>query len=306
MRFLALALAWVLAAGAALAQGAYKYRDADGHWVFTDQPPPTGVASDSFKRAPEEAKLNIAVTREDDEVATRLIAVNDCFCTVTVDITILRSELAGLGAGANIRDTVEPRTRKTVTLVKGTGNRKAGLLYKWSATLGSPYAVHKPPLPYRVPFGVGSTFLVTQAYPSQVTHVTAESRYAIDFALPDGTPVYAAREGTVINARHDSFRGAVDAVMLDQANVVEILHDDGSIAVYAHLHWDSIRVRIGQHVARGEYIANSGNTGFSSGPHLHFAVILNSGSENVSVPVQFAGPAGTSTAALNQTPLTAY
>jgi murein DD-endopeptidase MepM/ murein hydrolase activator NlpD len=94
--------------------------------------------------------------------------------------------------------------------------------------------------------------------------------------------------------------------MLDQANVVEILHDDGSIAVYAHLHWDSIRVRIGQHVARGEYIANSGNTGFSSGPHLHFAVILNSGSENVSVPVQFAGPAGTSTAALNQTPLTAY
>ena len=190
--------------------------------------------------------------------------------------------------------------------MKGTGNRKAELLYKWSATLGSPYAVHRPSMPYRVPFGVGSTFMVTQAYPSQVTHVSAESRYAIDFALPDGTPVYAAREGVVINARHDSFRGAVDPVMLDQANVIEVLHDDGTIAVYAHLQWDSIRVHSGQHVARGEYIANSGNTGLSTGPHLHFAVIMNGGRDNISVPVEFTGPAGTSTSALDRTPLTAY
>ena len=57
--------------------------------------------------------------------------------------------------------------------------------------------------------------------------------------------------------------------------MVQILHEDGTIAVYAHLHWDSIRVRIGDHVSRGQYIANSGSTGFSSGPHLHFAVIRN-------------------------------
>jgi septal ring factor EnvC (AmiA/AmiB activator) len=51
--------------------------------------------------------------------------------------------------------------------------------------------------------------------------------------------------------------------LLDQANMVEILHDDGTIGVYAHLHWDSVRVRPGQHVQhvqRGEYIADSGNT----------------------------------------------
>lgn len=305
MRFLALCLALVLA-GTALGQAAYKYRDAAGHWVFTDQPPPAGVASDPIKRTPQELKLNILVTRVEDADATRLIAVNDCLCTVTITITILKSDLAGLGAGATIRDSLEPRTQKTLARVPGSDNRKADVVFTWSAALGSPYATHKPAMPYRAPFDIGSTYLVSQAYPSQVTHAAADSRYAVDFALPDGTPVYAAREGVVINARHDFFHGAVDPVMLDQANIIEILHDDGSIALYAHLHWDSIRVRIGQKVARGEYIANSGNTGFSSGPHLHFAVVVNGGNEDVSVPVEFTGATGAGRAALDRKPLTAY
>lgn len=65
----------------------------------------------------------------------------------------------------------------------------------------------------------------------RTTHDTPEAQYAVDIALPDGTPVYAAREGTVINLRHDSFRGAATPLLLDQANMVEVLHDDGTIAV---------------------------------------------------------------------------
>ena len=103
-----------------------------------------------------------------------------------------------------------------------------------------------------------------------------------------------------------SSRGAALPAMLDQANVVEILHDDGTIAAYAHLQWDSIRVRIGQHVARGEYIANSGNTGFTSGPHLHFVVWRNAGDADVSVPVQFGGSGGTAVTPLTSIELTAF
>jgi murein DD-endopeptidase MepM/ murein hydrolase activator NlpD len=64
------------------------------------------------------------------------------------------------------------------------------------------------------------------------------------------------------------------------------------MSLYAHLNWNSIRVKPGQHVARGEYLADSGNTGFSTGPHLHFVVQRNSGGALVSVPLEFAGSGG--------------
>ncbi|MGB5690717.1 MAG: M23 family metallopeptidase, partial [Woeseiaceae bacterium] len=80
----------------------------------------------------------------------------------------------------------------------------------------------------------------------------------------------------------------------DLANIVRVLHDDGTFAVYAHLNWNSIRVNPGERVHAGQYIADSGNTGFSSGPHLHFAVQRNVGMFVESLPVTFRGPGDSS------------
>jgi len=300
------ALVFTLPSATVMAQTGYKYRDANGQWVFTDQAPASGAANDSFSLGPKDSTLHLAVDRNDEGESTQLIAINECLCVVTFKVAIIESGVAAIPDGAKYLATLEPGTRQI--LVRGTraGTAKAVLNYFWMAVLGSPDAVHNPPRPYRVPFGVGSTYLISQAFPSRITHTTPDSEYAVDIALPDGTPIYAAREGTVINARHDSFRGAAAPVMLDQANVIEILHDDGTIGLYAHLHWDSIRVRIGAHVARGQYIANSGNTGFTSGPHLHFAVLRNAGAANVSVPIEFGGIADVALTPMTQMPLTAY
>jgi murein DD-endopeptidase MepM/ murein hydrolase activator NlpD len=303
-------LGLLLAIGAVAAgrggQPAYKYRDADGHWVFTDQAPPEGVHSDALAlKGQPDTRLNIAAIRYEDANSVQLVGLNDCLCVITLELTILKSEVEGLPVGATLRAVIEPRTRKTL-MQAPRPTRDSQLEFRWSASLGSPDAQHQPSTPYRVPYGIGSSFRVSQAYPSRLTHTLPENFYAIDFALPDGTPVYAAREGLVINARHDHFKGAADPLMLDQANVVQILHSDGTIAVYAHLHWDSIRVHIGEHVTRGQYIANSGSTGFSSGPHLHFAVTRNTGEDEISVPVEFVGPGGQPVAAVDQTLMTAY
>lgn len=107
--------------------------------------------------------------------------------------------------------------------------------------------------------------------------------------MPVGTGVYAARSGIVIEVASDFFQSGTDlTVDGPRANVVRVHHDDGTMSLYGHLNWNLIRVVPGQRVERGEYLADSGNTGFSTGPHLHFAVQRNSGGSIVSVPTQFA------------------
>lgn len=294
------------AAGTAAAQSAVRYRDANGQWVFTDRAPAAAAASgETLNLSSAPGTLHVAIERNDGPDATRLTAVNDCLCIITLSATITQSDFAALPVNREYHLTLQPNSRQMLAEVR-PALAAAHLTLQWKMGLGSPQAVHRPQLPYRAPFAVGSTFMVSQAYPARLTHVTPDSQYAVDFALPDGTPVYAAREGLVINVRHDSFRGAPEAAMLDQANVVEILHGDGTIGVYGHLHWDSIRVRIGQHVGRGEYIANSGNTGFTTGPHLHFAVWRNTPAGDVSVPIQFAGIGDSPVTASTASTLTAY
>ncbi|HEY0747014.1 MAG TPA: M23 family metallopeptidase [Steroidobacteraceae bacterium] len=300
------ALSLAFASATLWAQTAYKYRDANGQWVYTDQPPTSDSPSNTFSLRHEKFALSIAVNREDDAELTQLTAKNDCLCVITIKVTIVHSGYPTVADGTDYRATLEAGTRQTLLKVVRPAIGNTTLQYTWKAALGSPTALHNPTRPYRVPFSLGSAFPISQAYPSRITHTTADSQYAVDIVVPDGTPVYSAREGTVINARHDFFRNAAAPVMLDQANLIEILHSDGTIALYAHLHWDSIRVRIGDHVVRGQYIADSGNTGFATGPHLHFAVIRNAGDENVSVPIQFEGYAGIPTTPATGMLLTAY
>jgi murein DD-endopeptidase MepM/ murein hydrolase activator NlpD len=299
-------LAFVLLSHMLWAQTAYRYRDANGQWVFTDQAPASNAPADSFSLGHDKGAMHLSIIREDDAQSTRLTAVNECLCVATFQVTITHSAFNGIPEGTDYRVTLQPQSRQSVVQATRPTSGSTELQYRWRAALGSPDAMHSPAVPYRVPFGIGSTYSISQAYPSRITHLTPDSQYAVDIALPDDTPVYAAREGTVIDARQDFFRDAVAAVMLDQANMIEILHGDGTIAIYAHLHWDSVRVRIGDHVVRGQYIADSGKTGFASGPHLHFAVVRNTGVENVSIPFQFAGTGGIGVTPLTNMPLTAY
>jgi murein DD-endopeptidase MepM/ murein hydrolase activator NlpD len=302
----AIILALALLSTPLLAQTAYKYKDANGQWVFTDRATSAAGADHSFALEHQNDTLRITVDRKDSGDSTQLIAVNDCLCAATFQAKILHSDDPAIPDGTEYKATLTPRTQQTLIHIQHAGGPKTEFRYVWRFALGPPEATHNPPGPYRAPFAIGSTHLISQAYPSRFTHTTPDSEYAIDIALPDGTQVYAAREGVVINVRHDAFRGALARAMLDQANVIEILHDDGTIAIYAHLHWDSIRVHIGERVARGQYIANSGNTGFTSGPHLHFAVLRNAGVTDVSVPIQFASNAGVAVTPATQMQLTAY
>ncbi|MBS0378194.1 MAG: M23 family metallopeptidase [Proteobacteria bacterium] len=295
-------------AASAVAQDAVRYRDANGQWIYTDHSGARTNSPGESLNLPQHAEANpgIEVRREDDATFTRLVAVNRYLCPVTIRTRIEESTLPDVRAGVTYYKEVAAGATETLVQTHLRAEGQGVLRFHWSSDLGSASIQHHPERPYRAPFALGATFPISQAYPTAITHTSPDSRFAVDIVLPDGTPVYAARAGKIINLRHDAFIGALDRTLLDRANVVEILHDDGTIAVYAHLHWDSIRVHIGQQVVRGEYIADSGNTGFSSGPHLHFAVWRNSPTGELAVPVSFEGPGGVAVVPQTGGELTAY
>jgi murein DD-endopeptidase MepM/ murein hydrolase activator NlpD len=146
--------------------------------------------------------------------------------------------------------------------------------------------------PYRLPFPEGRSFTITQAPGGWITtHIAASNRYAVDIAMPEGTPVLAARAGVVseTEARHGANR-AEDAITTG-GNYVIVRHADGTFAAYAHLKHGGVEVKPGEPVAAGRLLGYSGATGYATGPHLHFGVsrweIVEGRRTEVSVPFRF-------------------
>ena len=300
-----LGIAWVLA-GVVLACGvatgaAYRYKDSRGQWVYTDRPPPPGQTSQSvvLGRGGGPA-LKMTVEPRSTESGVALVAINQCQCVVEFAVKARTLDGEKLGRG-----TVLPQSEK-ILLDVAAADGPAEIRYEYGYVVGEPGAQHRPAQPYRAPFALAQRFQVTQAPPDAVTHVDPSSRNAVDIAMPVGTAIHAAREGVVINVAARHFRSGLSPQNMDEANFVQVMHDDGTHAIYAHLQLDTVRVKIGQRVARGEYIANSGNTGFSSGPHLHFVVLHNVGLRSESVPITFAGPGGPSVMPRTGQAVTAY
>jgi hypothetical protein len=130
---------------------------------------------------------------------------------------------------------------------------------------------------YGLPYPHGLTFSVLQGFHGAFSH-HGSNEYAVDFACPIATPVVAARPGVVIAANASARGNGTSPDFLDdhRANFVIVLHDDGTLGEYMHLSPSGVEVHPGQHVKRGQEIALSGNTGFSSTPHLHFQVMTAS------------------------------
>ncbi len=149
-------------------------------------------------------------------------------------------------------------------------------------------AKHDSKILYLLPFKKGESCRVIQGYHGRLTHRDSD-RYAVDFAMPEGTTVCAAREGIVVDLKESSTVGGPEKKFKDQSNFVSIAHSDGTIGEYHHLKHDGVLVEIGQQVTAGQPIALSGSSGYSTSPHLHFGVYSAANAERVqSHPVTFS------------------
>ncbi len=129
------------------------------------------------------------------------------------------------------------------------------------------------PYAYRLPYRSG-TFSVLQGFHGAFSH-RGSNEYAVDFDCPVATHVLATRPGVVVAANAAAQGAGTTAEFLEyrRTNFVIVRHDDGTLGEYMHLAPSGVLVQPGQRVARGDELALSGNTGFSSTPHLHFQVM---------------------------------
>lgn len=122
---------------------------------------------------------------------------------------------------------------------------------------------------YILPYQVGETYKVEVSTGHYREANGGVGLYAIDFNMPIGTPIVAARDGKVVSLEesHKDWNGKDLA-----ENYVFIQHNDGTVARYFHLTHQGALVNLGENVKAGDVIGKSGNTGQSGGPHLHFDV----------------------------------
>lgn len=124
---------------------------------------------------------------------------------------------------------------------------------------------------FYLPLACGRSAPVLQGHHGSFSH-NGMNTWAYDFTLPRATPVYAMESGRVTHVRSAERPGSAcwnggGRRCIEHSNYVSILHADGSRTAYLHL--DAPEVTRGAIVHRGQRIGRSGNTGFSTRPHLH-------------------------------------
>ncbi|WP_275423228.1 M23 family metallopeptidase [Pseudoalteromonas sp. MMG022] len=122
---------------------------------------------------------------------------------------------------------------------------------------------------YVLPYQTGESYEVLVSTGHYTKANQGVGLYAIDFVMPIGTKIVAARDGEVVSIRelYEDYNGE-DL----KENYIFIRHNDGTVARYFHLTHKGVLVNKGDEVKAGDVIGRSGNTGQSGGPHLHFDV----------------------------------
>lgn len=270
----------------------YKWQDSDGIWHFSSTPPKTDEQFETVP-LPADPKPMVTMRKLGLEREPEYAFVNNIWGPIELELKLHDAENVTSEPPLPARIVIPGQTEQRLLKIRATDPGQ-GFTYRLSyqQMIGPPLDQLPAEVNYYPPFPLGLEFPISQGFDNDTTHSNPPNQYAVDIVMPIGTPILAARSGTVMDMEDDFHGAAQQERYLTRSNQVRILHDDGTMAVYAHLQANSLRVRQGATVKRGQWIANSGNTGYSNGPHLHFVIQLNAGMSLESLPFRFITPTG--------------
>lgn len=263
----------------------YKFVDSHGVVNYTDRVTPGAKRVVFQDRMVESFSAQVRLNTRLVGKALTFEAQNDTYAPVHVVLRLSGLRNAAPTEVTEVRRLVAPRSRLSLATVNPAESGKPVTgKPQFHYVLGDPAArtaVYRYPFPW-----IGGPFRISQGPNDNFSHNGPKGRYAIDIAMPEGTPIIAARAGTVVKVENDQGQGGAQP----SGNFVRVLHEDGTMGVYLHLMRGSVVVREGERVARGSPLGRSGNTGHSTGPHLHFVVQRNTGAGLESIPYEFDRP----------------
>jgi len=264
----------------------YKYRNADGVVSFTDQPTKGAQVLYYGDRYVEKLDTRVRVETSKNGNQETLLLVNDLYAPVEVELTLTDTHNLSAITPRRIHGVVDARSRTPLAELIPQQPGKISYRHRLRFALSDP-SLKADEFHYPLPWASGQ-YRVSQGPGGKFSHQDEKGRHAVDIVMPVGTPVMAARDGMVVSLDQKQREGNGSKA----GNYVRILHDDGTMSVYLHLKQNGVVVSEGQKVKAGDMIAHSGNTGSSTGAHLHFVVQKNVGLKVISIPFKFSDHAG--------------
>ena len=216
---------------------------------------------------------NVKFTNEKTATGFNIIANNDEFSTVSVEFNLKLTNLKS-SIPNNVPVVIPGKAQKFIvaTLTRIQPNKSTGFYYQSRLNIGDATLQKADDLLYALPYPKGKKYLVFQGYDGNFSH---QGTKALDFNFKNGEPVHATRAGLVVNTKDDSNTHCSSKDCAKFNNFVRILHSDGTFGEYAHLKQSGVTVKPGDKVEKGQLIGYSGDTGWATGPHLHFSVYFN-------------------------------
>lgn len=233
-----------------------------------------------------DAQPRLDLKEERTATGYAVFATNGEYCPVSLEILFeLENLQSSIGQESIV--VVPPRAEKykVADLVYEPGKTKYGYRIRSAAAFGDiTQTGYDEEYAYDLPYKKGEAHAIHQGYNGQLSH---QNENALDFTMPEGTPVLAARGGTVVKVVENNTQNCLRPECRDYNNYILICHSDGTFSEYVHLLHNGAKVKPGDAVRQGDLIALSGNTGWTTGPHLHFSCFLPGKDDRITIKTKF-------------------
>ncbi|EZH73010.1 hypothetical protein ATO12_18510 [Aquimarina atlantica] len=242
---------------------------------------------------------NFKLYYEETENGFKILADNDEYTPVSAKIDFRLENLTSTNGSDKVFVVPAKTKRHTITDLKVIDRKKRIKLgYESIYNHGNHnQKKYDTSFKYYLPFKKGEEYWLSQGYNGATSH---QNENALDFKMPVGTKIYAARDGVVVDIEESFSKSCTSADCAKYNNFILVYHSDGTFAEYTHIKKNGAQVNIGDQIKIGQFIGYSGDVGWATGPHLHFIVFFQRLKERITLKTKFLTGKGKQAIALKE------